>query len=147
MKIAICSDHRGFNLKEQLIDALSSEGFIVKDYGCFSEERCDYPTFAFKLGEAIKNGKCEYGVAICGSGDGMCIAVNKVDGVRSSCPRDAKHVIRAKAHDDINVLTIASEDTTLEEALEMIKAMIDTDFLRGRYEDRVKMIAEYEKSK
>ena len=72
MKIAICSDHRGYNLKNDLVKKMKENNISFEDYGCFSEERCDYPNYAFKVGEAVKNNECEFGIVICGSGDGVC---------------------------------------------------------------------------
>lgn len=145
MKIAICSDHRGYNLKNKIIEKLLEKDYKCVDCGCFSDERCDYPVYAFKLGKEVSSKECEYGVAICGSGDGMVVATNKVKGVRSSCCKDSEHVVRAKAHDNINVLVLASEECDEFLATDMIETLINTEFLKGRYEERIKMIEEYEK--
>lgn len=144
MKIAICSDHRGYKLKTKIIEKLLNKDYKCVDCGCFSEERCDYPVYAFKLGKEVAGKECEYGIAICGSGDGMVVATNKVKGVRSSCCRDVSHVVRAKSHDDINVLVLASEECDENLAIEMIETFINTKFLGERYEERVKMIEAYE---
>ena len=145
MKIAICCDHRGFDLKNKLVEKLLENDIVCDDYGCFSKERCDYPPFAFKVGEAVSNKDCDYGVVICGSGDGVTIASNKVKGIRCVCVKDCEHVIRAKEHVNINVVAFSAEETNVEEAYEMVKALIATPFLHGRYEERIKMIDEYEK--
>jgi len=147
MKIAICSDHRGYKLKCDLVKKLLENDIMCDDYGCFSEERCDYPPFAFKVGEAVKANTCDYGIVICGSGDGVTIASNKVKGVRCVCVKDAKHVKRAKEHVNVNVLAFSAEETSVEEAYEMINTLISTEFLHGRYEDRTRMIDEYEERK
>lgn len=147
MKIAICSDHRGYGLKTALATKMIENNMQFEDYGCFSEERCDYPTYSFKVGEAVSSGDCEFGVVICGSGDGVSIAVNKVKGIRCVCTKDVQHVIRARQHVNLNVLAFAAEETTAEEAFEMLKVFISTDFLYGRYEERTKLIDEYEKRK
>ena len=146
MKIAICSDHRGYELKNKLIEKLVDSGISCEDYGCFSNERCDYPPFAFKVGEAVSSNKCNYGIVVCGSGDGVTIAANKVKGVRCICVKDKEHVVRAKEHVNVNVLAFAAEETSANEAFEMVKTLISTAFLHGRYEDRTKMIEEYEQA-
>ena len=147
MKIAICSDHRGYDLKNELIQKLLENEMVCDDYGCFSKERCDYPPYAFKVGEAVANQTCNYGIVICGSGDGVTISANKVDGIRCVCVKDKEHVIRAKEHVNVNVLAFSAEETNVDEALEMVKTLIATPFLHGRYEERIKMIDEYEANK
>ena len=145
MKIAISCDHRGYELKTELVKKLLENDIMCEDYGCFNTERCDYPLFAFKVGEAVRDDKCEYGVVICGSGDGVTIAANKVKGIRCICAKDTPHVVRAREHVNINVLALSAEETTVEEACEMVKTFVSTKFLQGRYEERTQMIDEYEK--
>ncbi len=147
MKIAICSDHRGYGLKTKLVEKMVENSLSFEDYGCFSEERCDYPVFAFKVGEAVKNKQCDLGVVICGSGDGVCISANKVKGIRCICAKDTSHVKRAREHVNINVLALAAEETNVEEAYEMLQVFIETKFLEGRYQERLDIIDEYELKK
>ena len=147
MKIAICSDHRGYELKNELVKKLLENDIVCDDFGCFSKDRCDYPPFAFKVGEAVSKNEANYGVVICGSGDGVTVSVNKVKGVRCVCVKDKEHVIRAKEHINVNVLAFAAEETNVEQATEMVKTLISTAFLHGRYGERIKMIDEYEKNK
>lgn len=147
MKIAICSDHRGYNLKSQLVKKMSENGMSFEDYGCFSEERCDYPVFAIKASEAVKNNECDFGVVICGSGDGVSIAANKVKGIRCVCAKDTSHVKRAREHVNINVLALAAEETDVKSAYEMLNVLINTKFLEGRYKERLDLVDQYEKMK
>lgn len=147
MRIAICSDHRGYELKENLVKKLLENEIKCDDYGCFSNERCDYPTFAFKVGEAVSKKQCDFGIVICGSGDGVSISANKVKGIRCVCVKDSEHVKRAREHVNVNVLAFAAEETNVDEAYEMVQTMISTSFLGGRYEERTKLIDEYEKQK
>lgn len=147
MRIAICSDHRGYNLKSLLLAKMEENGVLFEDYGCYSEERCDYPEFAFKVGESVKNKECDFGVVICGSGDGVCISANKVKGIRCICPRNIEHVKRARQHVNINVLALAAEEVDSDVAYKMIEEFISTEFLEGRYEERLQLIEKYENKK
>jgi ribose 5-phosphate isomerase B len=144
MKLAICSDHRGYGLKSQLVKKMAENGMKFEDFGCFSDERCDYPVFAFKVGEAVKNKECEMGVVICGSGDGVCISANKVKGIRCICAKDSSHVERARQHVNINVLALAAEETNVDQAFEMLQTFINTEFLGDRYQERIVLIDKYE---
>ena len=144
MKIAIGSDHRGYDLKTELIKKLVDNNINCEDLGCFSKDRSDYPVFGFKVGESVSKKECDYGVVICGSGDGVTIAANKVNGVRCMRATDCKRVITAREHLNVNVIAFCAEEINVEEAFEMVKAMISTEFLKGRYEERTKMIGEYE---
>lgn len=147
MKIAICSDHRGYNLKTNLANKMKENGITFEDYGCFNEERCDYPIFALKVGEAVNSKECDLGVVICGSGDGVCVSANKVKGIRCICAKDVSHVKRAREHININVLALAAEETDVEEAYDMLETLINTKFLEGRYRERLNLIDQYENLK
>lgn len=147
MKIAICSDHRGYDLKSSLVKKMKENGLSFEDYGCFNEERCDYPIYALKVGEAVSVGQCDLGVVICGSGDGVCISANKVKGIRSVCPRDLNHVKRAREHVNINVLALAAEEVNVEEAYRMLEVFLNTKFLEGRYQERLDILENYENNK
>ena len=147
MKIAICSDHRGYKLKSELVKKLNENNISFEDYGCFSEERCDYPIFALKVGESVREKKCDLGIVICGSGDGVCIAANKVKGIRCVCAKDSSHVKRAREHVNINVLALAAEETDVKQAYEMLETFITTKFLEGRYQERLDLIDTYEEGK
>ena len=147
MKIAICSDHRGYDLKNELVKKLLENDIVCDDYGCFSKDRCDYPQYAFKVGEAVSKNECDYGVVICGSGDGVTIAANKVKGVRCVCVKDCDHVVRAREHVNVNVLAFSAEETNVEDAYNMVKTMISTIFLYGRYQERIEMLDKYENNK
>lgn len=147
MKIGLCCDHRGYKLKKQIIDRLVQMDIKCDDFGCFSEERCDYPIFAFKLGEAITRKECNYGVAICGSGNGMTISANKVKGIRCALVRTCDDVALVKEHNNVNVIAIGSGHTKVDEAIEMILTLINTPFLYDRYQTRIEMIEEYENKK
>ena len=134
MKIGLASDHRGYKLKQQLIEELVKRNYEVEDYGTDSEESTDYPDYAFKLGENVRDKKVDFGVAICGSGIGISIACNKVKGVRC-----------AKVD---NVEDAAfGEKTTIEDALAIVTTFINTPFSDlEKHHRRVDKITDYEEN-
>ena len=145
MKIAFCSDHRGYKLKKELINKVNKElGYECLDCGCDSEARCDFPIYAFKASEFVAKKDVDYAIVICGSGDGVCVASNKVKGVRCTLVVNESDAIRAKAHINANVLALGAEKTLLEEAFKIVKALVETEFLKERHLDRIEMIHKYE---
>ena len=146
MKISLCSDHRGYDLKIKLIEKIRKElGYECIDNGCDSDTLCHFPIFAFKACELVANKEADYGIVICGSGDGVCVASNKVKGIRCTLVVNKEDASRAKAHINANVLAIGSEKTDLDEAFEIVKNLVNTEFLKDRYQIRIDMISEYEK--
>lgn len=145
MKISFCSDHRGYNLKIDLIEKVKKElGYECIDNGCDSDTLCHFPEFAFKASELVANGDADYGIVICGSGDGVCVASNKVKGIRCTLVVNREDSYRAKAHINANVLAIGAEKTSLEEAFFIVKNLVETKFLKDRYQTRIDMITNYE---
>lgn len=146
MKIGIVSDHRGYLLKEEIKKELQKENYEVIDYGTNSQESTDYPDYGFLLGEKVRDNKVTYGVAICGSGIGISIACNKVKGIRCakvSTPEEAK-VTRI---DNNSNIVAFGEKTTLENALNIIKVFINTDFSEEeKHHRRVNKIIAYEEN-
>lgn len=141
MRIGIASDHRGYKLKEQLKHMLDYE-FI--DYGTYSEESCDYPNFAFKLGEAVRDNKVDFGVAICGSGIGISIACNKVKGIRCAKVDNEEDAIYTREDNDANIVAFTSEKT-LEEAELIVNNFINTNFSNlEKHQRRIDKIKDYE---
>ena len=127
-KIGIACDHAAYELKEFLVGYLSSKGFEVKDFGTHSEESCDYPDFAHALGEAIDNGDLERGVALCGSGEGISMTLNKHQSVRAALcwiPEIAK---LSRQHNNSNVLCMPARFISNDEALEMLNIWLETEF-------------------
>lgn len=141
MRIGIASDHRGYKLKEQLKHMLDCE-FI--DYGTYSEESCDYPDFAFKLGEAVRDNKVDFGVAICGSGIGISIACNKVKGIRCAKVDNEEDAIYTREDNDANIVAFTSEKT-IEEAELIVNNFINTNFSNlEKHQRRIDKIKDYE---
>ncbi|MBN1644005.1 MAG: ribose 5-phosphate isomerase B [Dehalococcoidales bacterium] len=139
MRIAIGSDHRGLELKQKVTELLEEMGQKYKDFGVYNEERADYPEIAEKVGKAVVSGKFERGVLICGTGIGMCIAANKVKGIRAATVFNKFTAIRSRQHNDANVLCLGSENDQ-SQLPQIIKAFLTTPFEGGRHQQRVDMI-------
>lgn len=136
-KIGIACDHAAYELKEFLVGYLSTKGFEVTDFGTHSEESCDYPDFAHALGEAIDNGTLERGVALCGSGEGISMTLNKHQKVRAALcwiPEIAK---LSRQHNNSNVLCMPARFISNDEALAMLDIWLDTEFEGGRHQRRL----------
>lgn len=143
MKIAIASDHRGYELKQEIIENLQKE-YQILDLGTNSEESVDFPKYGIALGEAIKNEKADLGIAICGTGIGISIAVNKVKGVMCAKISNIEEAKLAKKHNNANVIALSGK-TSKEEALKMIEEFIkSTPNKEEKYQRRINQIKEYE---
>ena len=145
MKIGIASDHRGYETKQILTNYLKELGYDVIDLGTNSKERVDYPKYGFILGEAVSRKEVDYGIAICGSAIGICIACNKVKGIRCGKINTPEEAIHGRENDFINVLALSGEAD-----IELNKKIIDAFFSTKEnlddpvYLNRVKQIEEYE---
>ncbi len=140
-KIAICSDHAGFELKEKLITDLSSTGVEFKDFGTYSTDSCDYPDFAHPMAEAIEKGEFEYGIAICGSGNGISMTANKHQGIRAALCWNTELAQLARQHNNANILSLPARYISEELAFEIVEDFFKTDFEGGRHINRVNKIA------
>lgn len=145
MKIAIASDHAGFEMKEEVKLFLKELGHDVKDFGTNSKEPVDYPDFALKVAIAVSKNEFERGIIFCGTGLGMSIAANKVPGIRAVPCYDIKAAELSREHNDANILAIGARLTDLETAKEIIKVWLETDFLGGRHLKRIEKIKDIEK--
>ncbi len=144
MKIAIGSDHRGFEAKSRIVSILHRLGHAVLDVGPQVRESVDYPDFAFEVAQAVSAGRAERGILICGTGIGMCIAANKVSGVRAAPCHDCITAEMSRRHNDANVLCL-SADLLGEELIDrMVRTWLETPFEGGRHARRVEKIARYE---
>ena len=146
MKVGICSDHRGLELKKDLIKYLKSLNVEVIDYGTDSKEFSDYPDYAFKVGEDVSKKKIKYGICICGSGIGMSIAANKVKGVRCAHVSTIKETYYTRNDNDANVIGIGA-DLSINKAHRIVETFLSTEFSKvDRYIKRNKKISKYEGS-
>jgi ribose 5-phosphate isomerase B len=145
MKIAVGSDHRGVAVKQRVVGLLSELGHEVLDVGASGSASVDYPDYAFLVAESVGTGKADRGVLICATGHGMCIAANKVAGVRAVNCRDMVDAELSRRHNDANVMCLAA-DLLGEEVVErIVRAWLATDFEGGRHARRTEKIANYEK--
>ncbi|MCO5316007.1 MAG: ribose 5-phosphate isomerase B [Solirubrobacterales bacterium] len=145
MKIAMGSDHAGFELKEQVKASLEGEGHQIEDVGTHSAESTDYPPFAARAAELVASGDAERGVLVCGSGNGVAIVANKVDGIRAVNAHDSAEAEMSRRHNDANVITLSGQRLDPERAGSIVETFLATDFEGGRHARRVGEIAELEK--
>ena len=144
MKLAIGSDHRGFEVKRRVLMSLQQLGHEVLDLGTHSRDSVDYPDFAFEVATAVGEGRAERGILICGTGIGMCIAANKVKGVRAAPCHDSITAEMSRRHNDANVLCL-SADLLGEELIDrMVRIWLETEFEGGRHARRVDKITRFE---
>jgi ribose 5-phosphate isomerase B len=144
MRIALASDHAGYELKEHVKSVLAGGGHDVVDVGPETGESVDYPTFAAPAARLVAGGDAEAGVLVCGSGVGVSIVANKVDGVRAVNAHDADEATMSRRHNDANVLALSGRRLSTAQADEIVQAFLDADFEGGRHERRVKLISELE---
>jgi ribose 5-phosphate isomerase B len=144
MKIAIASDHAGFEEKERLKPLLKELGIEFEDLGTVSTESVDYPDYARKVAEEVAQGKVEQGLLVCGSGTGMAIAANKVPGVRAAVAWSEEIARLAREHNDANVLALGARTTPVEKLPGIVRAWFGAKFDVGRHQRRVEKIREIE---
>ena len=140
MKIALASDHAGYNLKQDVMAFLRDKGAELKDFGCYSTESCDYPDFAHPMAFAVEKGELDYGITICSTGNGICITANKHQGIRAALCWDVPLAEYARLHNDANVLGLPANYISKDKALACVDKFFTTDFEGGRHERRVKKI-------
>ncbi len=145
MKIAVGNDHRGVAVKQRLLTLLAELGNEAIDLGATSPAGVDYPDYAIPVAEVVSSHKADRGILICGTGHGMCIAANKVPGVRAANCRDLVDAELSRRHNDANIMCL-SADLIGEEMIEkMVRTWLVTDFEGGRHSRRLEKIASYEK--
>lgn len=135
--LAFCADHAGFEIKEIIKEYARSKGIEVSDYGTFGTESCDYPDYAHAMANAIEDGKHRYGIAICGSGNGIGMTLNKHQGIRAALAWKEEIAQLARLHNDANVLVLPGRFVSPEEAKAMFDLFINTEFEGGRHANRI----------
>jgi len=144
MRIAVGTDHRGFAIRSRVIELVEQLGHEVEDVGTFTGEAVDYPDIAVQVAEKVGQGTADRGILVCGTGLGMCIAANKVHGVRAAPCHDDLTVEMSRRHNDANVLCL-SADLLGERLIErMIELWLSTPFEGGRHARRVQKILDLE---
>ena len=137
MKIAIGSDHGGYDLKEQVKTWLQEMGHEVEDFGCHSKESCDYPDFGAAAARAVASGQCEKGVVICTTGIGISMTANKVKGIRCALCADPWSAEMTRRHNDANMLAMGAGVVGPQLARQILEAFLTHDFEGGRHQRRV----------
>jgi ribose 5-phosphate isomerase B len=142
LKIAICSDHAGYELKQKVIDYLKAKNPVeLKDFGAYSSESSDYPDFAHPMAFAVENNEFDFGISICGSGNGISMTVNKHAGIRAALCWTVEITRLARLHNNANVLSLPARFISEKEAFEMIDMFFSTDFEGGRHQRRIDKIS------
>lgn len=139
--IAICSDHAGYELKQDVINYLKDKQIhLLKDFGAWSSESSDYPDFAHPMATAVEQGEFDFGISICGSGNGISMTVNKHPGIRAGLSWNAEIARLARLHNNANVLSLPARFVSKEEAFAMLDVFFSTDFEGGRHQNRIDKI-------
>ena len=143
-KIGIASDHAGYEMKEFLVGYLSAMGYDVHDFGPGSPESVDYADYAHPLAEAVEKGEFECGIALCGSGEGMTMTLNKHQGIRAGLCWDTEIASLIRRHNDANILAMGARVLGTGLALKIVDTFLTTDFESGRHARRVALISDIE---
>ncbi len=139
-KLGMASDHAGYDMKRFLAEALTREGYEITDYGCDNDISCDYPDYAHPLACAIERGEVPLGIALCGSGNGVSITLNKHQGIRAALCWNEELGSLARRHNDANVCSLPARFIDDETALRIVHAYLSSSFEGGRHERRVEKI-------
>jgi ribose 5-phosphate isomerase B len=138
--IGFACDHAGFELKNHLIDYLKSKNYDIKDFGSFSDERVDYPDYAHPLAESIEKCECDFGISLCGSGNGINMTVNKHQKIRGALCWTEEISKLARQHNDANVCSLPARFISKQEAEKIIDIFLNTDFEGDRHVERINKI-------
>lgn len=144
MKVALASDHGGVNIRKEIADLLGEMGIEYKDFGCECNTSVDYPDYALPVAEKVASGEYDKGILICGTGIGMCIAANKVKGIRAALVHDVFSAKATREHNDSNILTMGERVIGPGLAREIASVWLTGEFQGGRHQNRISKISEYE---
>ena len=145
MKLALGSDHAGFEAKQIVEEHLREKGYEVVDKGAFSSESVDYPDIAFAVAKSVASEETDAGILLCGTGIGMSIAANKVDGIRAALCHDKETAALSRQHNDANVLAVGARINSIENILDIVDTWLEEKFLGDRHKRRVEKIMAREK--
>ncbi|PEJ58535.1 ribose 5-phosphate isomerase B [Bacillus sp. AFS002410] len=146
MKVAIASDHGGVNIRQEIMNLMDEMGIQYEDYGCECGTSVDYPDYAFPVAQKVVSGEVDRGILICGTGIGMSIAANKVEGIRCALAHDTFSAKATRQHNNTNILAMGERVIGPGLARDIAKIWLLTEFEGGRHENRVNKITEYEKT-
>lgn len=141
-KIAIGSDHGGFNLKNTIKKHLTDNGYEVQDFGTNSTNSCDYPVYAKAVAKSVAKGENEKGIIVCGSGIGVSIAANKVKGIRAALCHESHSAMLSRLHNNANVLCLGERITGESLALDIVDTWLKSEYEGGRHQKRIDMLDE-----
>ena len=147
MKLAVACDHRGFEAKRKLLPLLKKLGHEVTDFGCDSTTAVDYPDIAAPAAHAVADGKCEVGILLDGSGIGVSIAANKIDGIRAALVHDDVTARRAREHNHCNVLCLGTDLLSEDHIRSIVEIFLATEYGNGRHTRRVEKLKELERAR
>ena len=142
--LALASDHGGFQLKQEVKKHLDARGIAYKDFGCYEESSCDYPDVALPACDAVVSGECDKALLFCGTGIGISMAANKVNGIRACACSDYFSAKYTRMHNDANALCLGGRVTGPGLACELVDIFLDTPFEGGRHQNRIDKIAAIE---
>ena len=146
-RIVVGSDHAGFRAKETIKKYLQGAGYLVEDVGTHSEESVDYPDYGKAVGERVAGDKDSLGIAVCGTGIGISIAANKVEGIRAALAHDSLTARRAREHNDANVLALGGKVVGEDEAIAIVQEFLAAQFAGGRHQRRIDKISEMDRAR
>lgn len=138
--VALAADHAGYPVKEAIKQFLTDQGVEVKDYGTYSKESTDYADYAHPMASAVENNEFEIGIAICGSGNGINMTVNKHQGIRAALCWNVEISEMARLHNDANICTVPGRYVSKEEAIAIVDKFVNTEFEGGRHQKRIDKI-------
>lgn len=144
MKLAIGSDHAGFNLKNEIIKHLTDKGIEFKDFGTYTKDSCDYPDYALKVAKEVAEKNYDLGILVCGTGIGISIAANKVRGIRAAVCSDVFSAHASREHNNANILALGERVVGAGLALDIVDSFLNAGFQGGRHANRVNKISEIE---
>ena len=144
MRVALGADHGGYELKKVILKHLEAQGLKVEDFGTDSADSVDYPKYGFSVGNAIIKGQADLGIVICGTGQGMAIAANKIPGIRAAVCSETFSARMARAHNNANVLSLGARVIGAGLALDIVDIFLNTEFLGGRHAVRLNLISDLE---
>ena len=147
MKIGIGNDHAAVDMKNEISEYLKEKGYEVVNYGTDSNESCDYPVYGEKVGEAVAHGDVDLGILICGTGVGISLAANKVEGIRAVVCSEPYTAKLSRQHNNTNILAFGARVIGIETAKMIVDEWLNAEFMGGKHERRVNMLMDIEKRK